>query len=111
MSVEIIVQSRRTNIFADRIITIAASAHAPALGTLTFIRGPSQHIAAPREFGRFSSLIGRLCRSKLPHAVLAVFAAAPCVRFLHGNDVVDAPGPALRGAASFSTSNSARGPA
>ena len=37
MSVETIIQSRRTNKFVDRIIMIAASAHAPALGALRLV--------------------------------------------------------------------------
>jgi hypothetical protein len=45
VSVETIIQSRRTNKFVDRIIMIAASAYAPALGALTFVRGPSRRLA------------------------------------------------------------------
>ena len=44
MSVETIIQSRRTNKFVDRIIMIAASAHALALGALTFVRDPERHL-------------------------------------------------------------------
>ena len=44
VSVETIIQSRRTNKFVDRIIMIAASAHAPALGALTFVRDPERHL-------------------------------------------------------------------
>ena len=42
MSVETIIQTRRTNKFVDRIIMIAASAHAPALGALTFVGDPEE---------------------------------------------------------------------